>query len=401
MTGAEGSETGDRYKKYFRESALRFARYYNDLAQENQDNFSLLDVEFNNIIAALDIFEEAADMFMVGATIHAVDVYCDGRGYWQTLRHWLETAWENRLLIKNDELVFRIVLSLANLVGNHGDRSSAEVYFHQVLELASHLSRDDLYAEAYLGYGVLLFNTGRQAEAIQIWQRAKQMAENSKNPVLISGAALYEDMFGAKVSISGEEKSIRSFTQDLLRNFGEIGEITGLMFKATMLLEQGKYAAAQPMFLKALSIFQESGEKQGEALAFYNLGLIAENLGDQAEAFRCYHNSLAIAQELDDQTGLTGIFYSLGLLHLQRQEFAQARTYLEKCVSNLRRDGDKKMLSEKLYWYGYALANSGYVDKAIQIFQECLSLSSELGTLNEINPEKEIGTLRRLQGPAE
>lgn len=398
MAGVPGPEAGSSYEAYFRESALRFACFYNDLAQENQDNFSLLDVEFNNILAALDIFEEAGGMFMVASTIHAVDVYCDGRGYWQTLRRWLETAWENRILIKNDELVFRIVLSLANLVSSQGDRSSAETYYQHALELASHLGREDLYAEAYLGYGVLLLNTGRQVEAIQVWQRAKQMAENSKDLVLIAGAALYEDMLGVNASASGEVKNLRSITQDMLRNFGEMGEVTGLMFKATMLLEQGQYTTAQPLFSKALSVFQESGEKQGEALAGYNLGLIAQNLGDLAEAFRCFHNSLAIAQKLNDQTGLTGLYYSLGLLHLQRQEFEPAREFLKKCVSILRRDGDKKMLSEKLYWYGYALANSGQVEKAIQVFLECQSMSSQLGTLHELNPEKELETLRGLQG---
>lgn len=216
MASARSSDAGNGYEKHFRESALRFARFYNNLAQKNQDDFSLLDVEFNNILAALDVFDEAGEMFMVGATIHAIDVYCDGRGHWQILHHWLETAWESRILIKNDELVFRITLSLANLVSSQGDRSSAEVYFLQALELASRLSREDLQAEAYLGYGVLLLNTGRQTEAIQIWQRAKQMAENSKDVVLIAGAALYDDMFGANAGTSREEKSLRNFTQDIL-----------------------------------------------------------------------------------------------------------------------------------------------------------------------------------------
>ena len=167
------------------------------------------------------------------------------------------------------------------------------------------------------------------------------------------------------------------------------------------MLEKGEYAEAEPLFRKAISIFQASGEQQGEALAFYNLGIIADNLGRQEEAFLCFHNSLDLAEKLGDQTGLTGIYSSLGLLHLQRNEFVMARGFLEKSVSNLRRDGDKKLLSKKLYWLGYALANSGETERALQVFLECQSLSRELGTLKDLNPEKEINILQGLQSSNE
>ena len=398
MTSVKGTNSDSSYENIFRESAIRFAHFYSDYAQENQSDFALLDVEFNNILEALDIFDEVGEIFMMGATIHAVDVYCDGRGYWQILRHWLETVWEKRILIKNDELVFRITLSLANLVSSQGNRSSAEMYFLQALELASHLSREDLQAEVYLGYGVLLLNTGRQSEAIQVWQRARQMADKSQNKVLLAGSALMNDLYEATANISNDEDTPKKFTEKLLNNFGKNGKLTVFMVKATFMLQRGDYVAAQRLFSKALSICKDIGERQGEALALYNLGLIAQNLGDQSEAFHCFHSGLAIALELDDQTGLTGLYYSLGLLHLQHQEFELARGYLEKCIVNLRRDGDKKMLSEKLYWYGYALANSGNVDKAIHVFQECRYLSSELGTLDTLNPEKELEMLRGLPG---
>lgn len=386
------------HEKYFHESALRFARFYNICAQENQNEFNLLDIEFDNILAALNIFDEAGDIFMVGSTTLYVQLYCDQRGYWQTLRYWLEIAWKNRHRIANNELVCRIVLGLAELVSIQGDRSSAYALYQDAIEIAVGLERDDLLGEVYLAYGVLLLNTGRMAEAFQIWQQAKILAERTQNDGLIAGSALMNDLYEATINTSIGENALKDLTKRLLGNFGESGKITIMMVTATFMLQKRRYESARQLFSKALVMFKEAGERQGEALALYNLGLIAENMENHAQALHCYHNSLSIAQELNDQTGLTGLYYSLGMLHLHRDEFEDARDYLGKCVTNVRRDGDKKMLSERLYWYGYALANSGQVKKAIQVFLECKSLSSELGTLNEINPEKELETLRGLQG---
>ena len=390
-------DVANDYIKHFRESSDRFARYYHQYALENQADFERIDVEYYNILNALDAFWESNDILLLAATVKALDVYCDGRGYWQTLRSWLEIVWDNSHLIRDNELLFNIISSLAQLWSSQGERSLAYDLYQKAIELAFKLNRDDLVASAHLGFGALLLNIGEREKAIEVWRKARQFAEKAQDPVLIAGAGFYEELYSSTNIKKGD--AIKDFTGHLFRNFGQEGEIGVLMLKATIMLDKGEFAEAEHLFRKALSIFQKSGEKQGEALAFYNLGIIANNIGDQEDAFLCFHNSLKLAEELGDQTGLTGIYYSLGLLHLQRNEFEFAREYLEKSVNNLRRDGDQKLLSEKLYWFGYALANSGEKDKALQVFLECQTLSRELGTLNNLNPEKEINTLQSLQNP--
>ena len=388
------------YGKHFQQTSERFAYYYQRYVSENQRDFGRLDIEHNNILISLNVLLEIKDIPLLAATVNAMDVYWDGRGYWQVLRYWLGMVWEQAQFIKDDELLFHITLSLAQLISSQGDRTVAYDLHQKAIKIALRLNRDDLIANAYLSFGTLLLNIGDRKQAIRVWQKAKQYAEQSQDPILIAGAGFYEELYSS-MKEGGGKGPIKNFTNYLFRNFGEEGEMGVLMLRGTLMLEKGEYAEAEPLFRKAISVFQASGEKQGEALAFYNLGIIANSLGRQEEAFLCFHNSLDLAEKLGDQTGLTGIYSSLGLLHLQRNEFVMARGFLEKSVSNLRRDGDKKLLSEKLYWLGYALANSGETERALQVFLECQSLSRELGTLKDLNPEKEINILENLQNSKE
>jgi len=260
------------------------------------------------------------------------------------------------------------------------------------------MKRDDLTSNAYLGLGVLLLNSGERDKAIKIWRKARQLAEKSHDPVLIASSEFFDNLF---FRTSGEKSktSIGKLNDRFFRLFGQDGEAGILMLRATTMLKNGEFLEADAELHKALIILQEIGERQGQALAYYNLGISANGLGRLDDAFLYFHKSLNIAEELGDQTGLTNLYSALGLLHLQKNEFSAARVFLEKAVDNLRRDGDRELLSEKLFWYGYALANSGDLEKALIIFTECQSLSRELGTLDELNPVEEIRRIKHLLNP--
>lgn len=90
MTGFS-HESHDEYGKFFQESSRRFSNYYHSYIMENQRNFEQLDVEFSNILTALDAMLTGSDMPRLAGAVDALDVYWDGRGYWQILRYWLET----------------------------------------------------------------------------------------------------------------------------------------------------------------------------------------------------------------------------------------------------------------------------------------------------------------------
>lgn len=109
------------YGKHFQLTSERFAHYYQKYVSENQLDFGQLDVEHNNILISLNVLLDINDIPLLAATVKAMDVYWDGRGYWQVLRYWLETVWERAQFIRDDELLFQITLSLAQLVSSQGD----------------------------------------------------------------------------------------------------------------------------------------------------------------------------------------------------------------------------------------------------------------------------------------
>ncbi|MBT3322917.1 MAG: tetratricopeptide repeat protein [Anaerolineae bacterium] len=384
------------YLEYFLRSSNRFARFYHDYIIKYETNFEQVDLEYDNILLTLNIFLTARELPSVASTLIALDLYCDVRGHWQTLRHWIEIILEQRDSIKDRQTLSILILSLADIYSSQGDRELALQFYNDVINAESKSKNLDILTQAYFGVGGLYANIGKLEEAMQAWQEARSCATKSKNNVALAMV----DYFTAYYSNHENNKkkhSIIKFVTDTFTAIGESGETASLMLRATLFLSENKDAKAQPLFEKALRLFRESGEKQGEALTLYNLGILAQNKNHLDEAFRLYQESLDIAKQLNDQTGLAGIYYSLGFLHLQRNEFRQARTYLDYCVEIIRRDGDRKLLSEKLYWLGYALANSEKIEKALQVFIECQEISKELGTLDTLNPEKEINTLRSIK----
>ena len=108
------------------------------------------------------------------------------------------------------------------------------------------------------------------------------------------------------------------------------------MLQASRFLVAEEISKAQPMFERALLLFKNSGERQGEAIALFNLGIIAQRQNCSDDALSLYEESLRIAEELDDSTGLAGLYSSLGFLHLQRQDWVASRYYLEKGLAIIR-----------------------------------------------------------------
>jgi len=195
-----------------------------------------------------------------------------------------------------------------------------------------------------------------------------------------------------------DQEDDRNWTFNLFDKLGKPVEVLRNMLMAFGDLRLGKLEDARISYQAILNLFQKEGERQGEALVLYYLGLIAQGLGDLPNAISLYLQSEQISLLLNDRTGLMTIYSILGLAYLQSQQFVEARTVLEKAVLFEQESGSERKVADNLYWLGYAYANSGSVEQAKKVFITCKDLFTRLEPERVADVDELLSKIENLQG---
>ena len=91
------------------------------------------------------------------------------------------------------------------------------------------------------------------------------------------------------------------------------------------------------------------------------------------------------------------LYSAIGLVYLQQQRFDLARPYLEQSVTLEREAGDQRQVAENLYWLGYAVANTGDLEQAEQVFEESLAVFTRLDSPRAPDVRQALSRLRAVR----
>ncbi len=90
---------------------------------------------------------------------------------------------------------------------------------------------------------------------------------------------------------------------------------------------KGEYAKALDAFFKALSIYEELGDKTGIASSTNNIGNVFRRQGDLVKAREYYNRSLAIARETGDQQKMEHAIGGLAIVLEREKKYDSAIAY--------------------------------------------------------------------------
>lgn len=387
----------------FRESARRFADHYLAHVQDHILDYPTLDEELDNLFRALATYSRLQAWLDVAHLVQALGIFLDTRGYWAEHRFWLEQALNHsEVLDGHPTLRIEILESLAHIISSQGDRDTAQDLYQAVIRLAEQ-DQDELHlARAYYGLGTVYFGAGQMDKAQSCWERALSLADHIGDEV----QAPVIRYFLGSLNLSGadtdrapkEMDSAVRLAAKIAPRLGLVGKTLLVQLRAMTYFAQGRHDQARHHYLEALELAREEGERQGEALALYQLGQIAHHQGDLPAALDYYRQSEAIAKELDDRTGLMALYSAIGLVYLQQQRFDLARPYLEQSVTLEREAGNQEQVAENLYWLGYAVANTGDPRQAEQVFEESLAVFTRLDSPRAQDVRQAVRRLRAVMG---
>lgn len=241
---------------------------------------------------------------------------------------------------------------------NQAHARAAEYYVrYGAAHYLSHEERQKISdVEPFIEAAWQFCQAGRWPDALQLIEREGlfiTLKRAGGNAILLE---LYQDLSPEKWQPTPDQQA------HILNSLGVIFRSLGRMEQARRYLEQ------------ALQLYQESGNRTGEAWALNDLGRVFVDIGNRECARQDYERALRIFQEQGDQRGEGSTLNNLGWVSVMQGEDEQARDYYGQALLLFRGIGDRLGEGSTLNSLGRAHEDIGQLEKAQEYFDQALRL---------------------------
>ena len=120
------------------------------------------------------------------------------------------------------------------------------------------------------------------------------------------------------------------------------------------------------------------GDKRGLARSLYNLGDLARDEGDLAEALRFYQESLGYWREVGDPDRIAYLSWSLGIVARLEGNGSLAQSLFEQALASFRAIGDKYGIFNAVMELGHTARLTADTARAGRLYAEALELSQAI-----------------------
>jgi tetratricopeptide (TPR) repeat protein len=141
--------------------------------------------------------------------------------------------------------------------------------------------------------------------------------------------------------------------------------------------EERDFAEAQRCYWEALKILQEFNDRYSQASTFIQLGIVATEERDFSEAQRCYGEALKICQEFNDRYGQTKTYHELGIVAEEERDFAEAKRCYWKALKLKQEFNDRYGQAKTYHQLGIIAAEERDFAEAKRCHQEELKIFQE------------------------
>ena len=265
------------------------------------------------------------------------------------------------------------------------------IYAEKALHIAKHSGNNLQIGYGYLNLGNANIILGNYDVALEYFHNAKNILESNqtKNSSIDFKNALAKS-YGS-IGVVFSEKSNYSKALEFYRKSMKVYQITGKLENVGVLLNnigiiylsKGQENKALINFKKCLQI-QKRFNDPSMGITLTNIGNIYNHKGQLKKATYYYIKSKNIFVKNSNPRGLGELYNNLGLLSLKKNEFEQAQSYLNLAIKEFSSINDKFGISDTYIYLGDIEFEKQVWDKALVFYNKSLSLSKELGILDQI-----------------
>lgn len=260
----------------------------------------------------------------------------------------MKRANEIATVTKNASLQVKSLLNLSSITEGSGDKSSAQKYADQAIELARTEQLDNLATVGLIDVGNIYFSRGKLDEAeskfklalgrakTNEWQRVEARASLSLGSLYLQQTKAAEAIKFIEPALEFYQKN--NFRKETLQAQLVIGYAND---------QNGNYEAAIKAFSELLRI---AAELQDQSLVFYAhtaLGIVLIHQEKFAEALRHYDESLTISKSLglEQKSGYSLLNRGQALWQLGRYKESREALEAAQAIAEKPESGDKQLLA--------------------------------------------------------
>ena len=166
---------------------------------------------------------------------------------------------------------------------------------------------------------------------------------------------------------------VTTSSKDAIRN-----EADRLNDEAVRLQGQTRFDRAREAFTRAAALYQQIGDKAGEARCLNGVGATSKDLEEFSEARRWLEAALPLRQEVGDRRGEALTLLTLGPVYKALGLSEQAEKVLEIALHLAEKSGDRRLQGQVCFNLGSTNKASGNYEAALKWDEQALAIALEL-----------------------
>jgi CHAT domain-containing protein/Tfp pilus assembly protein PilF len=148
-------------------------------------------------------------------------------------------------------------------------------------------------------------------------------------------------------------------------------------------VSQGDYQGALDLYLQALAIYQQIGDKADEGLLLNETGYVYRNLERYSDSLQAYQQALKIRIAIGDRVGQGVTLFNIAVLYRSMNQPNEAMDYYGQTLKLFENIGDKAREERTVSELGSFYRELGQSDTALESFRQALALSQQIGNREE------------------
>ncbi len=273
-----------------------------------------------------------------------------------------------------------INLKLGQIYSLLGMTIDAEELYKKSIDYSLEINNKGLEAESYYRYGIIRANTGKFEEALDYYEQARSIFEQTGHK---DGIRRATGNMGIVYGSMGQfDKALEC--ADLQKKYAEdsrdrMGVAISLQNMGRVYSYQGKYDKALDCYTYSMQIFEETENKIAIGVVAANMGGIYIRQNRFEKVLECFELQKDISEETGDKPGIGTALGNIGSVYYIQANYNKAIECFEQAKRISEEIGDRRGIGVNTGRKGLVFEECGEYQKALECYQEWYRISGELG----------------------
>jgi len=352
----------------------RLVVYITIFVEKHRKDYEILEVESNNILAALDASVELARYPELIRIACAFAPFLLSRGLYQIAERHLQNAHNSAMATSDNYGMASTLMYLGEMAWKQGQSEQAETYLQEGLKYARAVDDHERICILLKDLGSIIWRRGDYKQAEVYLQEGLNLARSLENLERISEIL---SILGSVAMRQGSYTQSEEHLQEGLKLARQIGEreliCTTLLSLGVAVGEQGHFEESESYLQEGLVIARQLNHREWICGLLNNLGDVAVELKKYALAEKYFEEGLELARQLGHREWICSLLINLGTTTRKDNNYQLAEKYLQESIVLAKQIGIPQIVSYSLYEYGNLYLDQKMARIAEENFNEMLA----------------------------